>query len=259
GGGGMRGEGGGEVARGDGVGRVLYVGERSQAGSDDRNPDNSQSGYHHYAHDHIDVGEPSDCAVDVAEIHPGDQCFALSYQLSRERINALVSQQLGNHPPFVRPGDGRHVDQLATVGGKPGRRGGDVRYRGVGRQRQAGPFWLHRDQEGTGVELPRRLPGRPKAMSGIGLGQSLLVKRDHLLVSPPELIVAEQRDAYGADHRERDRDQRENRGDQLDPERYAPDPLTELLPAAGGPGARARGQAPTARGAGAPTPPPPAA
>src|SRR5262249_41705206 len=202
--------------------------ERSQAGTDDRDPDHRQSDQHDPAHDYVDVDELPDRAVDVAEVYSHDERVPLTGR--PEGTQTLVGDLPGDDPPVVRPGHGGHVYQPAPVWGKTGGRARGVRGRG-----KAGPPppprapWPRFGARGTGREDVTRM----RAVGGVELVVVRVEQGGHRRAGPPELIVAEQGDARDADHRERDHDKGKNGRDQLDPQRDAAGQLPEGLPVAG--------------------------
>ena len=77
------------------------------------------------------------------------------------------------------------------------------------------------------------LAARFRAPLPVIAGIVTAVLANHLLAGAVELVVAEQGDARDADPRQRDHDQREDGGDQLDAQRYPAGQLLGGLPAAG--------------------------
>ena len=109
----------GQVARRDGLRRVLDLGQRPQAGPDHRDAHDSQRDDDDRADHQVDLGQPADRLVEVAEVGTDDQDPGHVRSRS-EHPELVVADRAGQHPPGVAAAGGREGDELLVVGRQPG-------------------------------------------------------------------------------------------------------------------------------------------
>ena len=232
----------GDLARG-----LLDVDQRPQVGPHHGHDDHGQDEHDEQAHDQLGQGEPADHRVDVAEVDADDQ---RPLDLLGARIRGqLIGSRPGDHPPRVVAGLGRYGDQLSVVGAGPGLRGG------YGRQRLGGTVAAPAADAGLpagdaergsrpldpGLDVRAPHAVEHPELRGIPLGGDDAVA-DDAVVGHLQLAVvlrgqvgAQDPPAADADGHERHGHEREQRRDQLGPQRGPVGKLAQRLPGPPGP------------------------
>ena len=211
----------GQVPGRDGPGGLLDVGQRAQARPDHRDPDDAQQDQQQHADDQVDGGQPADGVVGVGHVDADDEgAVGLGLGAGVLVEHREAPARVGGDPPAVVAGDGGDCDRLAGVGVEPGLAVRDVRavlpeLRGV----------VHRHDLAVADDgLEDVLLGRERAAEAatakpVMLRDGIRMQAGELSVRLVEQVATEDRDAGHADHGQGDADQRQDRRDQLDPER----------------------------------------
>jgi len=133
----------GQVARRDGLRRVLDLGQRPQAGPDHRDAHDSQRDDDDRADHQVDLGQPADRLVEVAKVGTDDQDPGHVRSRS-EHPELVVADRAGQHPQVSPPLVAGRVTSLLLLADSQALEVGTL---GPGPVRS--PGLVHQEQPGT--------------------------------------------------------------------------------------------------------------